>query len=40
MPENTRGADLDKSQVTEETVPNGNNEGSADNNKRQKLLKQ
>ena len=39
MPENTRGADLDKSQVTEETVPNGNNEGSADNNKKAEAAK-
>lgn len=39
MPENTRGADLDKSQVTEETVPNGNNEGSADNNKKAETAK-
>ena len=39
MPENTRGADLDKSQVTEETVPNGNNEGSADNNKKAEATK-
>lgn len=39
MPENTRGADLDKSQVTEETVPNGNNEGSADNNKKAEVAK-
>ena len=38
MPENTRGADLDKSQVTEETVPNGN-EGSADNNKKAEAAK-
>ncbi len=39
MPENTRGADLDKSQVTEETAPNGNNEGSADNNKKAEAAK-
>ena len=39
MPENTRGADLDKSQVTEGTVPNGNNEGSADNNKKAEAAK-
>ena len=39
MPENTRGADLDKSQVTEETVANGNNEGSADNNKKAEAAK-
>ena len=39
MPENTRGADLDKSHVTEETVPNGNNEGSADNNKKAEATK-
>ena len=39
MPENTSGADLDKSQVTEETVPNGNNEGSADNNKKAEATK-
>mgnify|MGYP002712222218 CR=1 FL=1 len=39
MPENTRGADLDKSQVTEETVPNGNNEGTADNNKKAEAAK-
>ena len=39
MPENTRGADLDKSQVTEKTVPNGNNEGSADNNKKAEAAK-
>ena len=39
MPENTRGADLDKSQVTEETVQNGNNEGSADNNKKAETAK-
>ena len=39
MPENTSGADLDKSQVTEETVPNGNNEGSADNNKKAEAAK-
>ena len=39
MPENTHGADLDKSQVTEETVPNGNNEGSADNNKKAEAAK-
>ena len=39
MPENTRGADLDKSQVTEETVPKGNNEGSADNNKKAEAAK-
>ena len=39
MPENTRGADLDKSQVTEETVPNGNNDGSADNNKKAEAAK-
>ena len=39
MPENTRGADLDKSQVTEETVTNGNNEGSADNNKKAEAAK-
>ena len=39
MPENTRGADLNKSQVTEETVPNGNNEGSADNNKKAETAK-
>ena len=39
MPENTRGADLDKSQVKEETVPNGNNEGSADNNKKAEAAK-
>ena len=39
MPENTRGADLDKSQVTEETVPNGNNEDSADNNKKAEAAK-
>ena len=39
MPEHTRGADLDKSQVTEETVPNGNNEGSADNNKKAETAK-
>ena len=39
MPESTRGADLDKSQVTEETVPNGNNEGSADNNKKAEAAK-
>ena len=39
MPENTRGADLDKSQVTEETVPNSNNEGSADNNKKAEAAK-
>ena len=39
MPENTRGADLDKSQVTEETVPNGNNEGSAVNNKKAEATK-
>ena len=39
MPENTRGADLDKSQVTEENVPNGNNEGSADNNKKAEAAK-
>ena len=39
MPENTRAADLDKSQVTEETVPNGNNEGSADNNKKAEAAK-
>ena len=39
MPENTRGADLDKSQVTEEIVPNGNNEGSADNNKKAEAAK-
>lgn len=39
MPENTRGADLDKSQVTEETVPNGNNEDSADNNKKAETAK-
>mgnify|MGYP000012502520 FL=1 len=39
MPENTRGADLDKSQVTEETVPNGNNESSADNNKKAEAAK-
>ena len=39
MPENTRGADLDKSQVTEETVPNGNNEGGADNNKKAEVAK-
>ena len=39
MPENTRGADLDKSQVTEESVPNGNNEGSADNNKKAEAAK-
>jgi FimV-like protein len=39
MLENTRGADLDKSQVTEETVPNGNNEGSADNNKKAEAAK-
>ena len=39
MPENTRGADLDKSQVTEEAVPNGNNEGSADNNKKAEAAK-
>ena len=39
MPENTRGADLDKSQVTEETVPNGNNEGSTDNNKKAEVAK-
>ena len=39
MPENTRGADLDKSQVTEEAVPNGNNEGSADNNKKAEATK-
>lgn len=39
MPENTSGADLDKSQVTEKTVPNGNNEGSADNNKKAEAAK-
>ena len=39
MPENARGADLDKSQVTEETVPNGNNESSADNNKKAEAAK-
>ena len=39
MPENARGADLDKSQVTEETVPNGNNESSADNNKKAEATK-
>ena len=39
MPKNTSGADLDKSQVTEETVPNGNNEGSADNNKKAEAAK-
>ena len=39
MPENARGADLDKSQVTEETVPNGNNEGRADNNKKAEAAK-
>ena len=38
-PENTRAADLDKSQFTEETVPNGNNEGSADNNKKAEAAK-
>ncbi|MCI7024373.1 MAG: hypothetical protein MR983_00040 [Succinatimonas sp.] len=39
MPENISGADLDKSQVTEKTVPNGNNEGSADNNKKAEAAK-
>ena len=33
MPENTRGADLDKSQATEQTVSNSNNDGNANNKK-------
>ena len=39
MPENTRGADLDKSQATEKTVSNANNEGSSDNNKKAEAAK-
>ena len=39
MPENTRGADLDKSQATEKTVSNANNEGSSDNNKKAEVAK-
>ena len=39
MPENTRGADLDKSQATEKTVSNANNEGSSDNNKKVEAAK-
>ena len=39
MPENTRGADLDKSQATEKTVSNANNEGSSDNNKKSEAAK-
>ena len=39
MPENTHGADLDKSQATEKTVSNANNEGSSDNNKKAEAAK-
>ena len=39
MPENARGADLDKSQATEKTVSNANNEGSSDNNKKAEAAK-
>ena len=39
MPESTRGADLDKSQATEKTVSNANNEGSSDNNKKAEAAK-
>ena len=39
MPENNRGADLDKSQATEKIVSNANNEGSSDNNKKAEAAK-
>lgn len=39
MPENTSGADLDKSKATEQTVSNGNNDGNANNNKKAEAAK-
>ena len=39
MPENTRGADLDKSKATEQTVSNGNNDGNANNDQKAEAAK-
>ena len=39
MPENTRGADLDKSKATEQTVSDDDNDGNANNNQKAEAAK-